>query len=198
MLPFLRIGVVLAVAVAVAGCSEWFAPQSKGLLAPKDGANPGGGVTYLRDTSVKSETGSEGGGAVEDALKWSEKYSRVIEELVRTQQQKQQVEDQNRKAAADLAKLHADMEQYKKELGEANTMMLEMRQELDKWKSNVLGFRDEMRKAQTAQLDALRKILELLGGEAPKLTGQPTTQPAGGHALGTKDASREMAKNSSD
>ena len=41
-----------------------------------------------------------------------------------------------------------------------------MRIELNNWKSNILGFRDEMRNADNAQLDALVKILEVLGGQA--------------------------------
>jgi hypothetical protein len=40
-----------------------------------------------------------------------------------------------------------------------------MRIELNEWKTNILGFRDEMRNADKAQLQALMKILEALGGE---------------------------------
>ena len=38
--------------------------------------------------------------------------------------------------------------------------------ELNHWKSNILGFRGEMRDAASAQLEALLKVLEILGGEA--------------------------------
>lgn len=40
-----------------------------------------------------------------------------------------------------------------------------MKIELNGWKSNILGFRDEMRNADKAQLQALMRILEALGGE---------------------------------
>ena len=40
-----------------------------------------------------------------------------------------------------------------------------MRIELNNWKTDVLGFREEMRDAEIEQLRALLKILEILGGE---------------------------------
>ncbi len=50
-----------------------------------------------------------------------------------------------------------------------------MQVELVKWKSDVLGFRDEMRKAQSVQLQALTRIMKILGAE---MTGpsQPLEQ----------------------
>ena len=43
--------------------------------------------------------------------------------------------------------------------------MLQTRIELNNWKNDVLGFRGEMQDAQKAQLEALLKILKLMGGE---------------------------------
>jgi uncharacterized protein YeaO (DUF488 family) len=56
-----------------------------------------------------------------------------------------------------------------KELAEANEFLQQMHVELNKWKSDVLGFREEMRQAQQAQLEALAKILRVLGAEPVKL-----------------------------
>jgi hypothetical protein len=61
------------------------------------------------------------------------------------------------------------MKQTKKELNEANNFLQEMQLELNQWKGDVLGFRDEMRRAQKSQLDALSRILRILGAE----TAQP-------------------------
>ena len=58
-----------------------------------------------------------------------------------------------------------ELEQAKKELAEANDLLIEMRIELNNWKSNIIGFRDEMRDADKYQLEALLKILKVLGGE---------------------------------
>ena len=40
-----------------------------------------------------------------------------------------------------------------------------MNLQLNKWKGDVLGFRDEMRKAQATQLGALKQIMQILGAE---------------------------------
>jgi hypothetical protein len=52
-----------------------------------------------------------------------------------------------------------------KELMDANEMLIEMRKELDGWKANVLGFREESNYVHKEQVKALVKILKLLGAE---------------------------------
>ena len=52
-----------------------------------------------------------------------------------------------------------------KELAEANNLLVEMDKNLDNWRKDVLGFREEMRQADAAQIEALQKILSLLGAE---------------------------------
>ena len=52
-----------------------------------------------------------------------------------------------------------------KELSDANELLIEMRKELNSWKTNVLGFRDESNYIHKEQLKALVKILKLLGAE---------------------------------
>ena len=47
-----------------------------------------------------------------------------------------------------------------------------MRIELNNWKIDILGFRDEIRDAETAQLEALLKILKVLGGEVKTKSAQ--------------------------
>jgi len=61
--------------------------------------------------------------------------------------------------------LKAQLSQTQKELEEANEFLQKMHVELNQWKADVLGFRDEMRKAEAAQLQALGKILRILGAE---------------------------------
>ena len=75
-------------------------------------------------------------------------------------------------SAIELSKKHlnvvaldAQLKQAQKELNEANILLIEMRVELNNWKVDILGFRDEMRDAEKAQLEALLKILKALGGE---------------------------------
>jgi hypothetical protein len=139
---------------------------------------PAGNGDYLSQLAVKSE-GPDGKNAtaVESAIAWSDKYSKVSEDLVKTQQEKHDLEDKNQKLVAQLTKLQNDQDASQKELAEANQLLLEMRQDLDKWKASVIGFRDEMRSANKAQLEATRKVIILLGGEIPP-SAAATTQPA--------------------
>ncbi len=66
--------------------------------------------------------------------------------------------EENKRLTADneallqqIAALEAKLKQTQKELGEANELLIEMLTELNTWKSNILGFRGEMRDAAKAR-----------------------------------------------
>jgi len=103
--------------------------------------------------------------AVESAIELSEKYAKLTEEAAVLRQQNQDLIDKNRQISDNVVALEAQLQQTQKELTEANDVLIDMRIELNNWKSDILGFRDEMRGAETAQLEALLKILQVLGGE---------------------------------
>lgn len=103
--------------------------------------------------------------AVESAIELSEKYARLSEEAAVLRQQNQSIMAKNQQFNNQIVALEAQLQQAQKELTEANDLLIEMRIELNSWKSNILGFREEMREAQTTQLEALFKILRLLGGQ---------------------------------
>ena len=103
--------------------------------------------------------------AVESAIELSKKYAALSDLLTRLKEEKQALVDENKKLKARLATLEPELAQANKELTEANDLLVEMRVELNNWKTNVLGFRDEMRNADKAQLETLLKILTVLGGE---------------------------------
>ncbi|MHC4556826.1 MAG: hypothetical protein ACYS80_05920 [Planctomycetota bacterium] len=111
--------------------------------------------------------------AVESAIELSEKYASLSEEAVALRQQNQGFIAREKQIKEQVVALEAQLQQTQKELTEANDLLIEMRIELNNWKSNILGFRDEMRDAETAQLEALLKILKVLGG-------QLTAESAGG------------------
>ncbi|HUV65094.1 MAG TPA: hypothetical protein VMW24_14450 [Sedimentisphaerales bacterium] len=113
------------------------------------------------------EPDSRGGTAVESAIELSEKYASLSEEAATLRQQNQELTNKNQQLNDQTAALDAQIQQAQKELAEANDLLIEMRIELNSWKSNILGFRDEMREAETAQLEALLKILKVLGGQVP-------------------------------
>lgn len=162
----------LAVMLAIAGCDSAFKSQQSGEVKASATEEPDAG--YLVDTAVRGDENTEGPSAVQSALVWSDKYAQAAEKLVRLQQVNQALEQKNRQLLAQIARSQIDIETARKELNEANAMLIELRGELTKWKSNVLGFRQEIQTAQQAQLEALQKVLRLLGGEVP----EPTTRPA--------------------
>ncbi len=133
---------------------------------------------YLGAATVKAVNEGEGDTAVESALIWSEKYSQTMEKLVFVQQENRKLTEKSRQQTHQISGLHGELKQCQKELGEANGMLLEMQAALDKWQTNVLGFRKEMRKAQETELVALRRILKLLGSEMPAEEAEAPTVTA--------------------
>lgn len=185
----------LAMMLAIAGCDSAFKSQPS--AGVKASTTEEADASYLVDTTVRGDENTGGPSAVQSALAWSDKYAQAAEKLVRLQQANQALEEKNRQLLAQIAKSQIDVETSRKEIDEANTMLIELRGELTKWKSNVLGFRQEIQTAQQAQLEALQKVLRLLGGEVPEPTTRPaaakpdtTTQaPASGAAKETTSAS---------
>jgi len=113
-----------------------------------------------------------GPSAVESAVQLSEKYAKLSEEAAALKQQKELLDAENARLKEQFNSASTELAQTKKELTEANDLLVEMRVELNNWKNNILGFRDEMRDADKAQLEALLKILKTLGGEIKSETLQ--------------------------
>lgn len=103
--------------------------------------------------------------AVDSAIELSEKFASLSEEAVVLRQQNQDIMNRNKHLQNQVVSLENTLQQTQKELSQANEILIDMRIELNNWKSDVLGFRDEMRNAEAAQLEALLKILQVLGGE---------------------------------
>lgn len=114
----------------------------------------------FQDTAEGSRT------VVESAIELSDKYARLSDETVTLRERNQQLEADNLHLLQQIETLETKLAQTQKELGEANDLLIEMLTELNNWKSSILGFRGEMREAAKAQLEALLKVLEILGGEA--------------------------------
>jgi len=146
-----------ALALAVGGCTT---PEAK-----PDTVTAGaeqGEVTAKRfqDTPLEGHT------AVQSAIELSEKYAKLSDQSSTLRQENQRLTTDNENLRQQVASLETKLKQTQKELGEANDLLIEMLTELNNWKSNILGFRGEMRQAAQAQLEALLKILEILGGQA--------------------------------
>ncbi|MBM4026700.1 MAG: hypothetical protein FJ280_15050 [Planctomycetes bacterium] len=147
----------LAAALALGGCATPAPPPD----TVADGAD-------RRETTARrfQEGALEGRTAVTSAIELSERYARLSDQTVTLRQENQRLTTDNEALRQQIAAVEAKLKQTQKELGEANDLLIEMLTELNTWKSNILGFRGEMRQAAQAQLEALLKVLEILGGQA--------------------------------
>jgi len=118
------------------------------------------------------ESAPQGPTAVESAIELSEKYAKLSEQAVVLRQKNRDLIAENHRLKTRLTSCQAELNQTQKELTEANDLLIEMRIELNNWKTDILGFRDEMRDAEKAQLETLLKILKILGGEVKAKSGQ--------------------------
>jgi chromosome segregation ATPase len=143
--------------------------------------NPTRTDLHLNNAPSSNAASSEPGSptAVESAIALSDKYAKLSEEAAALRQNKQKLDTENQQLKDDLQNCRTQSEQAQKELAQANDLLLQTRLELNNWKNDVLGFRGEMRDSQKAQLDALLKILKLMGGEVNQ-TGNTQTQDSNG------------------
>jgi predicted nuclease with TOPRIM domain len=130
-----------------------FAPESA--TAPPSGA----AAKRFQESAPQTQT------AVESAVEMSQKYATLSEQAAAMQQENRNLLAQNEQLSQQLYASQKQLQQTQKELSEANDLLIEMRIELNNWKTDVLGFRDEMRDAEKAQLEALFKILNVLGAK---------------------------------
>ena len=126
---------------------------------------------------------------VESAIELSEKYATLSEEATRLRQENEGIVAKNKQLEAQTVALESQLRQAKKELAEANDLLIEMRIELNNWKTNILGFRDEMRQAETAQLEALFRILKVLGGQVDAELASSDSTGAVGSAASSSNRS---------
>ncbi len=127
-----------------------------------------GQATYLDKAAIRNESGVETASAMEAAMEWSNRYHQVSSDRDLLQRENRELAQENQKIKTELDQLKFNLTRAEKELSEANDMMMEMTQALEKWKTDVLGFRKEMQMAQKVQLEALIKILKLIGGDVDK------------------------------
>jgi len=135
--------------------------------APKS-SDPAATGAQPAETAAKrfQDTPLEGRTVVQSALELSEKYAKLSDQAASLRQENQRLTADNENLRQKITSLEGKLQQTQKELGEANDLLIEMLTELNNWKSNILGFRGEMRQAAQAQLEALLKVLEILGGQA--------------------------------
>ena len=135
-----------------------FPPEFGGNDQPQSAANP---KRFEEKNSAQAD-------AIERALEMSEKCSKLTAQAAELQKQNENLKQENQQLSGKLQQTQTELERTQKELNQANDLIMDTRVELNDWKSDVLGFREEMRQADIAQLETLKKIVELLGGEVPQ------------------------------
>jgi len=118
------------------------------------------------------ESASQQSTVVESAMELSKKHAKLSEEAAVLRQENKDLTARNLQLKDQVVTLEAQLQQTQRELSEANDLLITMRIELNNWKIDILGFRDEIRDAETAQLEALLKILKVLGGEVKTKSAQ--------------------------
>ena len=108
----------------------------------------------------------QGPTAIESTIELSKKYAALAEENLKLEVINRSLVEENTALKRQISPLSAELEQTRKELAETTELVIDMRIELNNWKTDILGFRDEIRTAEKTQLEALYKILIFLGGEA--------------------------------
>ena len=122
------------------------------------------------DIQRRFESGREqNGDAVQNAVMWANKYEALSLTNNELREKNNKLFTENTRLKQDVDRLTMQLEQTRKDLKEANEFLQQMHVELSKWKTDVLGFREEMRQAQRAQLEALSKVLRVLGAEPAKI-----------------------------
>lgn len=188
-----KIGAWAIIMLALGGCGTTLGgsdPSAKVATAPAANPQPAaapvkqgpsGDAPYLAHGAVAAAADAPGDSAVDTALLWAQKYSEASEKIVRLQDENRRLVDDQRQLKEQIVKLQTELSASAQQIQEANNMLMEMRTELENWKTNVLGYRQEMRDAQQTQMKALAKILVLVGGSSAAdeiLPAAPTTKGA--------------------
>ena len=157
---------VLVLAVAVGGCSfglkrneAMVEPQANWELPPPRLAEP------------KSEEPT----LVDRLIDLQQKYAQAVQDLSNERDNMRQLSDEKRGLAEQIAVVQAELARAQKELQEANDLLITVRQENEKWKADVLAHRTEILLAHKTEMEALVKVLRLLGGEFTQPTPPATT-----------------------
>ncbi len=157
----MRTAALILAAALLAGCSGLF-------KRPDPHPAPPAEAPYLSKVSVERPADPPTPApAVESALVLSEKYTRAVEDLSAEKQKTRDLTERARVFSAEIADLKAQLARAQQELSEANQLLIEVRGENERWKADILGYRDEMRHAHQTELEALFKVLKLLGAELP-------------------------------
>lgn len=162
-----KILALMLLGVALAGCNTlsekviYPSQQQPAPPSPAPPANPADAERLQRRFSDAQHQQD----AVQTAVEWAKKYEQLLDRNLQLQEQTNNLLMENNQLKMQLQQAQEELARTQKELDQTNQFLGQLHGELSKWKTDVLGFRDEMRQAQLAQLEALRRIMQILGAE---------------------------------
>ena len=116
-------------------------------------------------------------GSTENALMWSDKYDQLSEKFRELSEENITMTKERIALKKTIMDLEEQLSTTRLELDDANLFLQDMHKELTQWKGDVLGFRDEMRQSDSAQIQALTRILKVLGAELSEPVAMKTSTP---------------------
>lgn len=147
--------ILSALIISLAGCSVYRQPSP-----PVDRGQYNQAMSNrFKDTSPKGKT------VIDSTIELSKKNIELFEQIMVLRQENQELINENSRLSEQVALLEPDLKQARKELAEANDLLIDMTTELNNWKVDILGNREELRQANMAQMDMLLKIAKAMGAD---------------------------------
>jgi len=108
----------------------------------------------FQDSQPRSQT------AVESAMALSARYAELSQQMTLIKENNQHLTDENQRLKESLVPCQSSLTQTEKELAEANDLLIEMRIELNNWKTNIIGFRNETKRDARCRQSPARSTAE--------------------------------------
>ncbi len=129
------------------------------------------------ETALENRFTDTDNSAAGSALMWSDKYDQLSEKYRDLTEENMTMTRERITLKKKVMDLEAQLASTELELDDANLFLQDMHKELTQWKGDVLGFRDEMRQSDSAQINALTRILKVLGAELSEPVAINTKTP---------------------
>lgn len=177
------LSLALAVCLLAAGCETLpgseAGPEAGGALYVADASNSGPGNEAAKKAGKESQSrpNSSSPPAPDAAVTMTSNNGRQVAAAPASLTESLhkalgQVKDQRARINAQsdtiselkekLAVKEQEVKQLKEDLNERDDRVRKLQEAVDKWKQDILGYRDEMRQAEEAEMKALTRIIALL------------------------------------
>ncbi len=117
-------------------------------------------LAYSAETPLQQDRAGVPFGRPSPSL--TETLQETLDSLAGAKTENRRLEENLSRARDQLQEKERTIADLREQLSACDTEVKKLEQALEKWKDDVLGFRDEMRQAEEAELTVLQQILSLL------------------------------------